>query len=271
MAASTVNIPLSNAVFFLTVPLEYSSFVDDATLARLRATLATNFAQHFAHPRCSNVFPLEGSVMPPKPILNAGFAVRMRWSDWFMALSPSGTPILLTVIDDRATPAPRTPSPRSFPVRDEERTPRPTPRLRHVPSSVRIVPPVPSAGMTRAASPVLSLGRSSSCSSMRSDVPSLVSTSSISTAPTSSCSSPRSASPSPERCSIEVYTPADPNAPPIRRPRRQRGGVKQKQRGIHIDKNKLDVTPYDGGVTGVLTGGVMLGRRARPATALLAQ
>lgn len=221
---SPVSVPLSNAVFFLTVPLEYANIVDDGTLARLRAALATNFAQHFAQPRCSTEFALEGSVMPPKPILNAGFAVRMRWTDWFTALSPSGTPILLTVTDDR----------------DAERTPRPTPRLRHAPSPIKT---------PRAPSPTPSLGRSSSCSSLRSDVPSLVSTSSHSTAPTSSSSCP---SPEPEH-------------EPLRRPRRQRGGVKQKQRGIHVDRSRLEVTPYDGGGTGVLTGGVMLGRRVRPA------
>lgn len=214
------SVSLSNAVFFLTVPLEFSPLLDDRTLARLRQALQHNLDAHFAA-RGSNQFLLEAAAMPPKPILTAGFAVRMRWSDWFAVLSPEGRPILLQITADGAPARPASPSP--------------------------------------------SLGRSSSCSSMRSDVPSLAS---VSTAATGSslCSSPSSPAPAP--C-VDIYgvtvNAADPGATIVRRPRRQRGGVKQKQRGIHIDKSKLDITAYDGGVTGVLTGGVMLGRRLRPA------
>lgn len=234
---------LSNVVFFLTVPLEYAGVADDRTLARLRAALATNFEQHFAPTTTSERgeeremrLELAAGVMPPKPLLNACFAVRMRWSDWFAALSPGGTPLVLAVRDDRAD------------------TPR---ALRRAPPSTLLRPTPNHPQQThRPRSP--SLGRSSSCSSMRSDVPSLVSSSSLSTAPESCPPSP------PPAMAMALGTAAGE-----RRPRRQRGGVKQKQRGIHIDKSRLDVTPYDGGVTGVLTGGVMLGRRSRPAIAIV--
>lgn len=38
-----------------------------------------------------------------------------------------------------------------------------------------------------------------------------------------------------------------------------------RQAHVHIDATKTDVTPYDGGKTTVLTGGVMLGMKATPA------
>ncbi|KZV96478.1 hypothetical protein EXIGLDRAFT_816746 [Exidia glandulosa HHB12029] len=228
---ATLSIPLSGVALLLTEPL--SHVVDGLTLVLLRAALNTNFAQHFdRHIRCQDIFELRGSVMPPKPILKAGFTVRILWSTWFNALSPSGRAILLKVVDDRASRHP------ASAFGDEER-----PQLH-----------------SRTPTPIPSLTLTSSCIAVSSDAAVHITT-----------SSDTSAAHTLLRSSSEsqfVFSSSGrelPDAVQHRRPRRKRGGVKQRQRGIHVDKTRLDPTPYvhaGGSVTGVLTGGVMLGRRA---------
>lgn len=230
---------LSQAAVMLTIGLDVNNSMDKSTLTRFRAAITSNLATQLD--KCDgNVWTveLEADVNPPRPLVAAAFSIRMLWAQWFYAISPAGAPVRLTVHDDRRPGACAAAS-----------APVPVPMATTRGST---------SGYARSASPVPSLGRSSSCSSMRS-------VASSSTAPTSA---PSSADSSPKNPFAELGNGVlDTVQQQQRRVRRQRGGVKQKQRGIHVDKAKLDVTPYDNGITGVLTGGVMLGRRPRPAGA----
>ncbi|KZV91952.1 hypothetical protein EXIGLDRAFT_693189 [Exidia glandulosa HHB12029] len=249
MNAFSISVSLSKVAAFLTGPLERD--VDAVSLGRMQEALATNFALHFVENRRHDVFSLEGSIMPPKPILRASFTVRIRWSTWFKALSPSGRPILLTVIEDRVRPqtfataaqplhSPELPRTLCY-VRNEDRFTFAASSLKH--SNAPFVPDQYN---------VLPSSRILSKPSLRS--------------PTPAAQIPiRSATLySPETRAQDDCAEASHETGQNRRARRQRGGVKHKQRGIYVDKSKLDVTPYlhSGGVTGTLTGGVMLGRHA---------
>jgi hypothetical protein len=234
---------LSQAAVMLTIGLDVNNTVDKSTLTRFRAAITNNLAAQLD--KCEGdvwTVELEADVNPPRPLLAAAFSIRILWAQWFYAISPAGAPVRLTVRDDRTYSSSN--SAASAPVPIPMATTRGS-----------------TSGYARSASPVPSLGRSSSCSSMRSAA-------SSSTAPTSA---PSSAGSSPKNPFAElgngVLDTVQQQQQQQRRVRRQRGGVKQKQRGIHVDKAKLDVTPYDNGITGVLTGGVMLGRRPRPAGA----
>ncbi|KAH7103706.1 hypothetical protein BKA62DRAFT_768640 [Auriculariales sp. MPI-PUGE-AT-0066] len=230
------DVPLSQASVMLTIALDVGGLLDKPTLIRFRASLTAQIADYFERTENKSwSFTLELDTTPPKPLLAAAFSIRIRWSNWFDSISPAGAPVHVTIRDDRFAR----------------------------PASVSVAPSTTTTttGIARSPSPVLSLGRSSSCSSMRSAA-------SGSTAPTSIHSIECSPIiPLSELANLNLGNGA--SFPALeqqqRRVRRQRGGVKQKQRGIHVDKAKLEVTPYDNGITGVLTGGVMLGRRPRPA------
>ncbi|KAF9499930.1 hypothetical protein BDN71DRAFT_1362845, partial [Pleurotus eryngii] len=128
--------------------------------------------------------------------------------------------------------------------------------------------PVPSASsmLERSASPLSTFSSSSDSeaesldgSLFHSRCSSRSSNSSLSTAATSVSafssknSSPVSTSPSSSLPATASKLNAD--APPFKQSRRERA----RQARVYVDTTKKEVTPYDGGKTTVLTGGVMLG------------
>ncbi|KAF4605480.1 hypothetical protein EYR40_004264 [Pleurotus pulmonarius] len=129
--------------------------------------------------------------------------------------------------------------------------------------------PTAAAALDRSTSPLSTFSSSSadseSDSLFHSRCSSRSSNSSLSTAPSSFDSPCASTNTSPVSTSPTSSFPAtklNANAAPFKQSRRERA----RQARVYVDTTKKEVTPYDGGKTTVLTGGVMLGGpKASPA------
>jgi len=108
----------------------------------------------------------------------------------------------------------------------------------------------------RSTSPISTHSRSSSRSSNSSTGFSFSSAETVDSHSSYSTSSRFSLSPS-----SKPFVPLAEQASAPKQSRRERA----RQARVYIDTTKIDVTPYDGGKTTVLTGGVMLGAKAVPA------
>lgn len=205
----------AHAVSLLIGPLERSRTLAPPTVGRLRTALHTNLAQHLER-GASPWFLLEAGTLPSKPVLSAAFAVRIPWSVWFHALSPSGKSIALHIAHKNAEPRLPTNGTAYYPS-----------LFGHVTIMITTTPtamlPPPMQRWIWTAS------HSQPCL-----------TGSADTADVTQAGSD-------EGCHT--------------RRRGRRGGSKRKQRGIRIETSGHQVFSYDGGRTGILPGGVMLGSR----------
>jgi len=297
MASSTsLTVAISHAVAYLTHPLSIS--YPSSTIVRLQSVLEANLTALFS-PTWSPKDPLRGSgrrcltlspdCLPPRAIYAACIATDVQWFDWIALLGgrefdlfvdpgcvamrlahKAHVSIIWSDDHDFATPSLKTPSnadeamiqahlqaqvdararlqrktlaqqvlendkeedERLFAmINDEITDPAWTPIIDQFP----MVPMVPRSSSSL--STFSSHSRSSSCSS------------------TSSSYLSTSLSSSPESTSSELSQP--------KQSRRERA----RQARVFVDTSKNDVTPYDGGKTTVLTGGVMLG--AKPPSSVL--
>ncbi|KAJ2928851.1 hypothetical protein H1R20_g8205, partial [Candolleomyces eurysporus] len=247
MASTNLAVTLDHAIAFLTGPLlaSYSA----ATIIKLQALLEANLTAVYA-PTWSAHQPLRGSA-------------RIRWSDWIDALGglefeffvdPGCVAIRrageLTTVWTGTVAAPPLPTPRtglaSFSDAQNRLCSRKTAAqqlLEHDDEDEKIFDLINDASWGpvfpehRSSSPLSTISSPySRCSSRSSNSSSSVSeTTSQSSSPSSSYSSQS----------------------------KQSNGSSRRERARHarvyVDTSKTDVTPYDGGKTTVLTGGVMLG------------
>jgi len=270
----SLNTTLAQALAFLTRPLcgPYPS----TTVMKLQLILEANLTALYA-PSWDVYDPLRGSGrrcltlspsgLPPRPFYSACIAAGVQWPDWIALLggqefdffvdpgcvsvrykSQTGTSSLVTVwANEIPSPSPVA-SFRSTKTLAQQ-------LLEHdneedeifalirdeVHGKHWLAPPVNPSIPIRASSPFSAHSR---CSSRSSNSSSGLSLSSVETS--SPGSSPLSKGHSQEN----------------RQSRRERA----RQSRIYVDKSRNDVTPYDGGKTTVLTGGVMLGGGASAKT-----
>jgi hypothetical protein len=287
----SLSIAVAHAISFLTakLPTAYST----NTLVKLRVVLEANLIAHYATSwapqepvrgsgrRCITLSP---SCLPPRPIWSACTAANVQWFDWIACLGnkefdlfvdPGCVAIrcqdqIVNVWVDEQAPAPlAAPKPTvpafSQPMLDaslrQQKMPRKTfaqkvleedkeeeekifimladeisaptwttPIVTHFPSS------------HRSSSPMSSISEQSRCSS-RSSTSSTSAFSFVSADTTSS------------RTSAGSAKSGSSSTGEAKQSRRERA----RQARVFVDGTKTEVTPYDGGKTTVLTGGVMLG------------
>ncbi|KAJ7597617.1 hypothetical protein C8J56DRAFT_1159486 [Mycena floridula] len=286
--SSSISVAVGHAISFLTRPLAVSAY-PPATIQKLRLVLSANLTALYA-PTWHASEPLRGSgrrcltlspnCLPPRVIYAACIATGVQWFDWMALLGGAEFDFfvdpgcvafrvgkqgkLVTVwADEVPSPAPFRPSydkaaiqaafkrqsAKTFAqellehddedeehlfnmIADEIRAPTwKTPVVAHFPSSVRSTSPLSSF--------------------------------SASTSSHSRCSS-RSSNSSGE-FSVSSSSTSISNSDDQKLSRRERA----RQARVYVDTSKTEVTPYDGGKTTVLTGGVMLGggpKTSKPAT-----
>jgi len=268
--SSSLTATLAQALTFLTRPLcgPYPS----TTVMKLQLILEANLTALYA-PSWDIHDPLRGSGrrcltlaptgLPPRPFYSACIATGVQWPDWIALLgghefdffvdpgcvsvrykNPSGTSTLVTVwANEIPSPSPvasfrstKTLAQQLLEYDNEEDEIFDLIR-NEVHGKHWLAPPVNTSIPIRTPSPFSAISAHSRCSSRSSNSSSGLSLSSVETS--SPGSSPLSKAHSQEH----------------RQSRRERA----RQSRIVIDKSKIDVTPYDGGNTTVLTGGVMLG------------
>ncbi|KAF4623448.1 hypothetical protein D9613_001644 [Agrocybe pediades] len=284
--SESLSIAVSHTVTFLTHKL-VSSYVP-STLLKLQMVLEANLTAHYA-PSWVPKDPVRGSgrrcmtlsptCLPPRPVWAACAATNVQWFDWMALLSKNEFDLfvdpgcvairtlgqIITIWSDASmlksvapVPAPVfseammaklavAAAPRKTfaqqvleedieeeeqifsMINDEITTPTwTTPILTQFPAPAR------------STSPLSSISEQSRCSSRSSNS----SSSGFSFASVDTSSS---------RTSVSSNTKSDSsNIKPSRRER-------ARQARVFIDTSKTEVTPYDGGKTTVLTGGVMLG------------
>lgn len=282
----SLSIAVAHAISFLTAKLETAYSTN--TLVKLRVVLEANLIAHYATSwspqepvrgsgrRCITLSP---SCLPPRPIWSACSAANVQWFDWIACLGnkefdlfvdPGCVAIrchdqIVNVWVDEQAPAlvaaPKSTTPafsqstlsvamprKTFAQKvleedkdeeekifimlaDEISAPTwTTPIVTHFPSS------------HRSSSPMSSISEQSRCSSRSSNSSSSV-FSFVSADTTSS------------RTSAGSATSGSSSNGEVKQSRRERA----RQARVFIDTTKTEVTPYDGGKTTVLTGGVMLG------------
>lgn len=277
MAASTsanLSQTVAHAISFLTRPLMDS--LSASTITKLQMILEANLIPYYA-PTWDVKEPLRGSgrrcltlspsTLPPRPIYATCNAVNIPWDQWITALggrefdffvdpgcvslrftgAPGSESKLITVWADElpspavATPNPRYPAQFALPRKtfsqqlsevdaeeDEELFTMIADQVRAPTWLTPVVDKYPVA--IRSTSPLSSVTPTSRCSSRSSN------SSSGFSYETSSSGSSKSGG-------------------EYKQSRRERA----RQSRVFVDTSKTEVTPYDGGKTTVLTGGVMLG------------
>lgn len=276
MAASTsanLSLTVAHAVSFLTRPLTHS--LSPSAITKLQMILEANLIPYYA-PTWDVTEPLSGSgrrcltlspsTLPPRPIYATCNAVNISWNHWIMALggrefdffvdpgcvslrftgAPGSESKIMTVwADELLSPALATPNPR-YPAQFSMHRKTFSQQLSEVDAEedeqlftliadqVRaptwLAPPVDKFSVVaRSASPLSSVSPTSRCSSRSSN--------------------------SSSGFSYDTSSSASSKSGEYKQSRRERA----RQSRVFIDTSKTDVTPYDGGKTTVLTGGVMLG------------
>jgi hypothetical protein len=251
--SSTLAAATDRAVTFLTTPL--AGLCPPRTLIKLRHELYMNLSAFYAPSWASSggsgrrALTLAPGV-PPRPIYNACAAAGVQWNDWLAALAPAVGAFefdlfvnpghILFRAAGRSTtvwaPTAHIAAPSKsevdelFAMIDSVSADEPASWLG---ATLDAFPRVPGAPVRRAGSPTDSLRSTHSRSS------------SFSTASSASGASFSS-----------VETDSTCSMSPVDGPRRGRRSP------VFIDASKKEVTPYDGGKTTVLTGGVMLGAPA---------
>ncbi|KAF5337113.1 hypothetical protein D9611_003220 [Ephemerocybe angulata] len=273
MSSTNLTVTLAHAIAYLTAPLLTS--YNAAVIVKLQSLLDANLTALYA-PTWSVKDPLRGSTrrclvlspecLPPRPIYQACVSAGVQWFDWIDALGgfefelyvdPGCVAVRraagkLTTVWTGAVAAPPLPTPRtglaSFSdAQNRAMSPNKTvaqqlledddedEKIFDLINDANWGPTFPNA---RSSSPLSTLSSAySRCSSRSSN-----SSSSASDGAYSNSSSPPSS----------TYSSSKGSSTSSRRD-------KAKQARVYIDTTKTDVTPYDGGKTTVLTGGVMLG------------
>jgi hypothetical protein len=277
MASTQSFLPtaVAQAVRFLTQKLagKYPS----ATVLRLQTALDANLTAHYA-PSWNPLDPVRGSALrrlalkpsglPPRPVWSACTAAGVQWFDWIailgnkefdlfvdpgcVAIRADGQIITIWADESVLGAVPR-PAGKTFiqqvveadreeedelftMLNDEIAAPAwSTPIVSHF--------PIPA----RSTSPLSSVSEHSRCSSRSSNS-------------SSSGFSHYSGDTASSRTSATSGSPKSSSSVQFKPSRRERA----RQARIYIDNTKNEVTPYDGGKTTVLTGGVMLGGGPKP-------
>ncbi|KAG2035560.1 hypothetical protein BDR03DRAFT_518203 [Suillus americanus] len=274
-ATSSLSITLAQAITYLTRPLTVTH--PAATINKLQSVLEANLTALFA-PTWTPKEPLRGSAqrcltlspncLPPRPIYTACLASSVRWLDWIAALGGcefdfhvdpgcisvqfgrgtklitiwAGEPIAKAVSGVHHTPfsqlLPNNSSSKTFAqqlwendlTEDEELFALIADEINAPTWMTPVVNRFPAPA--RSESPLSAISTDSCSSYCSSDLCSCFSATTAST-----LSSKKSNKQSPQLTRRE----------------------KAKQAPVFVDTSKTEVTPYDGGKTTVLTGGVMLG------------
>lgn len=274
MSSSSLNVTLARAIAFLTAPL--SLITPAATLVRLgnilEANLTPSFSRHWvpsdpAYGSGGRCLTLSPHGHPPRPIYNACVATGIQWLDWIALLggqefdffvNPGHISVrygrdtkLITIwsehhaagsLSNAATPALSKTLAQQLLENDREEDEELFAMIAdEVNGPTWMTPildkfPVP----VRSESPLSAISNDSRSST------------------SSSCFSSSSSSTTDSRSSTPSNTTSSAGTSKLSRRERAR------QARIFIDTTKTQVTPYDGGKTTVLTGGVMLG--AAPAS-----
>lgn len=273
MAVSSLSVSVAHAVSFLTRPLvaKYSAQI----VGRLQLVLEANLTAHYAPTwvpseptrgcgrRCITLSP---DCLPPRVIYAACLATNVQWFDWFALLGgvefdlcvdpgrvyikfgKGNQPQTITVWADEAPVAASIRRQPHLTVKtfaqqlmedDHEEDERLFSMLAdEIRAPTWMTPVVDRFPIScRSASPLSTISNDSTHSR----------SSSRSSNSSGSFSSSSSASTKNDEKKLS---------------RRERA----RQARVYIDTSKIDVTPYDGGKTTVLTGGVMLGKKTTPST-----
>jgi hypothetical protein len=287
----SLSIAVAHAISFLTAKLQTA--YSNNTLVKLRVVLEANLVAHYATSwspqepvrgsgrRCITLSP---SCLPPRPIWSACTAANVQWFDWIACLGNKEFDLFVDPgcvaircqdqivniwVDEQMSAPLAAPKPttlgfgqsaldsslslQAMPrktfaqkvleedkeeeekifvmLADEISAPTwTTPIVTHFPSS------------QRSSSPMSSISEQSRCSSRSSNS-------------SSSAFSFVSADTSSSRTSAGSANSGSSSNGEVKQSRRERA----RQARVFIDTTKTEVTPYDGGKTTVLTGGVMLG------------
>lgn len=295
--SDSLSVAVAHTVSFLTSKLAAS--YPPSTLLKLQMVLEANLTAHYA-PSWIPKDPIRGSgrrcmtlspdCLPPRPVWSACTASSVQWFDWISTLGNSEFDLfvdpgcvavrcqnnIITVWSDESIEQPATAKVAPSPVyseamlqaslRSTAAAPRKTFAQQVLEEDVEeedkiftmlakeisaptwmtpIIAEFPRAA--RSTSPLSSISEQSRCSSRSSNS----SSSGFSFSSADSASSRTSAEYSKATKSSE-YKPS----------RRERA----RQARVFVDTSKNEVTPYDGGKTTVLTGGVMLGGGPKAAT-----
>lgn len=281
MTSSNLKLTISNAIDYLTHPLLFHS--SPTTILKLQLLLDTNLTAFYAPTWIINN-PLSGSgrrcltlsptSLPPRPIYAACLAAGVNWFDWFPLLATTQfdffvdpgcvsvrygkkglSPIVTVWSDESITDLRLTTNKKKKTVAQElmEHDAEEDEELfamlaDEIAISTWITPIVSDSFplSARSISPLSEISVSSFSSSSSSS-----SSSSYPSLPSSPITPPSALSSAPL-----------PQPVPYKMSRREQA----RRERIFVDSSKREVTPYDGGKTTVLTGGVMLGGPPKPPT-----
>ncbi|KAH6917582.1 hypothetical protein BKA70DRAFT_1090168 [Coprinopsis sp. MPI-PUGE-AT-0042] len=296
MSSTNLNVTVARAISFLTGPLLEKHTA--ATIIKLHSVLEANLVALYA-PTWSVKEPMRGSgrrcltlspaCLPPRAIYSACLAVGIQWFDWIAALggrefdlfvdpgcvaikltssSAVGTPsqqIITVWADEVAAPALPTPGTglASFThaqnaairktkaqqlLEDDDEDEKIFNMIADEVSGPTWAAPIMTqfGTSTRSPSPLSSISGYSRCSSR------------------SSNSSSSSLSYGSDMLSSASSYASHSQLLPAAETKQVRREQKSKAPRVFIDSTKTEVTPYDGGKTTVLTGGVMLGGGPKP-------
>jgi len=279
MASSdSLSKAVAQAVHFLTLKL--SGKYTPSTLLKLQSVLATNLSEFYAPSwipsdpvrgsgrRCMSLSP---ACLPPRPVWAACTAAGVQWFDWIAMLGNkefdlfvdpgcvairrddkiitiwSGEPVISAPAPKVSAPTVYTRPGKTFAQQIVEADKEDEAQIFHLLNDEIAAPtwmtpiisqfPMPA----RSTSPMSSISEHSRCSSRSSNSSSSAFSFASDTASSRTSSSGKSS--------------ASSGSGEFKQSRRERA----RQARVFVDTTKIDVTPYDGGKTTVLTGGVMLG------------
>ncbi|KAF8649787.1 hypothetical protein AX16_005553 [Volvariella volvacea WC 439] len=246
--SANLSVTLSHAISFLTKPLGASHSPE--TVLKLQLQLEASLTNHYA-PTWNINDPLRGSAhrcltlspgaIPPRAIYAACLATGVQWFEWIASLGgqefdflvdPGHVSLrlrdqLVTVWADEGSPAH---TGKSFAQLIMEQDGEDDEQLFNLIADETKSPAWIVTPSTRSTSPLSAISAHSRCSSRSSNASSSKTFSSVETSPSRT-------------------------SPDSHQSRRERA----RQARVFVDTSKTEVTPYDGGNTTVLTGGVMLG------------
>jgi hypothetical protein len=262
--SASLNVTIANAIAYLTRPLIRSHSA--TTIVKLQLILEANLTAFYA-PTWVIKEPLRGSgrrcltlsptCLPPRPIYAACLAASVNWFDWIAVLGSREfdffvDPGCISVRYAHAVDAARLDAQlkaqadvrpkKTFAQQILEEDAKEDDELFAMLAEEISVSTwnSPLHNQSRSASPLSDISSASSCGSFSS----AESYASVTRMPTR-----------PSPTTTTTRAPAIVQSAPYKMSRRERA----RQARVFIDASKIDVTPYDGGKTTVLTGGVMLG------------
>jgi len=269
-----------HAVQYLTVPLMYCVGVE--TVDRLCRSLETNLIIEFektwfphnpqqgSGSRCLTLAP---GRLPPRPILAACHSARLRWSQWISVLGGEEFDLFvdpgcvsirkgkwgdsdLDCLDIVWAATAERPSSSFISDDDDEIEELFASIERELSASASWMTPIIQQFPTVPRTPLVDASTSDSRCSSRTSVTRFSSPDSDTSLSVSSGN--LYITPGKRQNSSDSSSQEDSDSSYSHSPRKYRR-ERNRQVRVHVDASKTDVTPYDGGKTTVLTGGVMLG------------